>query len=234
MLKRLIAAALLLVLLLPVNASAAMFSPSAGWKHFAAQEELWLSSMEVFPEPPVFYQTDYPHIPYGHGTVATSGCGIVCLAMAASYLLDRNITPEQLAEQFGDLPMNNVQRMNHAIQVLNLPLQVSPRKWSQMRTALQQGQIVILLVNEQSKLTDGQHMVLLTGITPDGRYTVLDPYEPNQYRPELATGYAIGFREETVSEGFDGGWIFEKKDLSTAPDYATPFRNLRSMDWLTP
>ena len=234
MLKRLIAAALILVLLLPVNASAAMFSPSAGWKHFAAHEALWLSSMEVFPEPPVYYQTDYPDTPYGHGTIATSGCGIVCLAMAASYLLDRNITPEQLAEQFGDLPMNNVQRIHHAIDVLGLPLQVSPRKWSQMRAALQQGQIVILLVNDQSEFTDGQHMLLLTGIMPDGRYLVLDPYEPNQNRLDLITGYAIGFREETISAGFDGGWIFEKKDLSDAPDYATPYRNLRSIDWLTP
>lgn len=232
--KRLLAAALLLVLLLPVKTSAAAFSPSPGWNHFAALEAKWLSTMEAFPEPPVYYQTDYPDIPYGHGTVATSGCGITCLAMAASYLLDSRVTPEQLAEQFGKLPMNNVQRIHHAIAELDLPLQVSPRKWSQMRAALQNGQLVILLVNEQSQLTDGQHMVLLTGITPDGRYLVQDPYEPNQYRPELLTGYAIGFREETISEGFDGGWIFEKKDLSQAPDYATPFRNLRSRDWLSP
>lgn len=234
MLKRLLAAALILVLLLPVNASAAIFSPCAGWKYFAAHEELWLDRMEVFPEPPQYYQTDYPDIPFGHGTVSTSGCGITCLAMAASYLLDRKITPEQLAAQFGDLPMNNVQRINHAIDVLDLPLQVSPRKWSQMRTALQNGQIVILLVNGDSKFTDGQHMLLLTGITPDGRYLVLDPYEPNYNRMDLITGYTIGFREKTLSEGFDGGWIFEKKDLSDAPDYATPFRNLRSMDWPTP
>ena len=234
MLKRLTASVLLLALLLPIGASAAEFAPSPAWRHFAALEAQWLSGLEAFPEPPQYYQTDYPDTPYGHGTIATSGCGITCLAMAASYLLDQKITPEQLAEQFGELPMNNVQRIHHAVDVLDLPLQVSPRKWSQMRAALQNGQIVILLVNEQSQLTDGQHMVLLTGITDDGRILVQDPYEPNQYRPELLTGYAIGFQEETISEGFDGGWIFEKKDLSDAPDYATPFQNLRSMDWLSP
>ena len=35
---------------------------------------------------PLYFQTDYPDTRYGHGTVASSGCGVTSLAMVATYL----------------------------------------------------------------------------------------------------------------------------------------------------
>lgn len=231
-----IAAVLVLALLLPVlPASAAEREETAFgslWQHFSALEEVWLSKPLIWEEVPRYFQTDYPDTPYGHGTVSSSGCGIVCLSMAATYLKDRNLSPELLAAQFGQLQMNNVQRIDHAIEVLDLPFAFKPRRWSQMMEALRNGQLVILLVNGSSVFTDGQHMLLLTGITESGRITVHDPYEPNYNRVELITGYTHGFQEKLLAEGFDGGWIFGKKQENTPLDIATPYRNFRSMDWI--
>lgn len=235
--RKVIAAVLALVLLFPaVPASAAeREGPAFGslWQHFSALEEQWLSQVRIYEEVPLYYQTDYPDIPYGHGSISSSGCGIVCLSMAASYLKGRNLSPEILAEQFGTLPMNNVQRIDHAIVELDLPFAFKPRRWSQMMTALRNGQLVILLVNGNSVFTDGQHMLLLTGVTENGRVLVNDPYEPNYNRVELITGYTHGFEEKVLAEGFDGGWIFGPKDPDQTPDYATPYKNFRSLDWVS-
>ncbi len=226
-------ALLLLLSVLPVPTAATEPAFGTLWAHFSRLEAQWLSQCHVYEEVPLYFQTDYPDTPYGHGTVSTSGCGITCLAMAASYLKSRQYTPDGLAEQFGSLQMTNVERINHAIKVLDLPLDYMPTKWSQMMAALRNGQIVILLINEKSRLTDGQHMVVLTGLSNTGRVLVHDPYEPSYSNGKLANGYARGFQESDLSKGFDGGWIFEKKDPADCPDYATPYRNFRSMDWVS-
>lgn len=235
--RKAIAAVLALVLLIPVlpASAAAAKEPAFGtlWQHFTELEQQWLGQGLRWDTIPQYFQTDYPDTPYGHGTVSTSGCGIVCLAMAATYLKDRNLNPEILAAQFGSLQMNNVQRIDHAIEELDLPFAYKPRRWSQMMTALRNGQLVILLVNSNSDFTDGQHMLLLTGVTEEGRVLVLDPYEPNYNRADLITGYVHGFREEVLSKGFDGGWIFDKKQENTLLDFATPYRNFRNMDWIS-
>lgn len=45
---------------------------------------------------PLYFQTDYPDTRYGHGTVATSGCGITSLAMVATYLTGHDYYPDEL------------------------------------------------------------------------------------------------------------------------------------------
>ena len=42
---------------------------------------------------PHYLQTDYPSIPYGGGSIASSGCGPTSFAMIASYLTGSTITP---------------------------------------------------------------------------------------------------------------------------------------------
>ena len=228
---------LILAALLPVLpcSAAERKDPAFGtlWQHFSALEEQWISQGLTWEEIPQYFQTDYPEIPYGHGTVSTSGCGIVCLSMAATYLKDRNLSPEILAKQFGSLSMNNVQRIDYAIEELDLPFAYKPRRWSQMMAALRNDQLVILLVNGNSEFTDGQHMLLLTGVTDSGRVLVLDPYEPNYNRADLITGYVHGFPEEYLEEGFDGGWIFDRKEENKLLDIGTPYRNFRFMDWIS-
>ena len=231
-----ISAVLVLTLLLPLlSLPAEAAEPAFGtlWDHFSRWEEELLGNTQLYPEPPQYFQNDYPNTPYGHGTVSTSGCGIVCLSMAASYLKDRTITPDQLAEQFGSLQMNNVQRIDYAIEELGLPFVCKPRNFQQMLQALSQGQPVILLLGSRNEFVDGQHMLLLTGITESGRVTVLDPFEPNYNRVDLITGLVHGFPADMLEASFDGGWIFGAKRASDAPDYLGIYRSLRSMDWFS-
>ena len=49
---------------------------------------------------PRYYQTDYPYIKFGNGTIATSGCSGTCLAMVATYMTDTVYTPDQMAYHF--------------------------------------------------------------------------------------------------------------------------------------
>lgn len=233
--RKWIAGALCLVLLLPVVPASGAENPAFGtlWDHFSAWETDLLSGTQVYSQPPQYFQTDYPNTPYGHGTVSTSGCGIVCLAMAASYLKDRTVTPDQLAEQFGSLQMNNVERIDHAIDVLELPFAYKPRNFRQMLYALSNGQMVILLLSGTNDFVDGQHMILLTGLTDNGRVTVLDPFEPNYNRVDMITGYVHGFPAEVLEDSFDGGWIFGPKRAGDGPDYLASYQNYRSMDWFS-
>lgn len=175
-------------------------------------EQAWLENRTVYEEVPLYFQTDYPNTPYGRGTIASSGCGIVSLAMAATYLKDKEYLPDTLAEEFSGFQGNNVERIDYAIEALGLSLTFKPSKWEQAAQALKNGQIVILLVNQESEFTEGQHFIVLTGITKSGKVLVNDPYEPNYYKSSLFNGFKSGFSQSMMEIGFDGGWIFDRKE----------------------
>ena len=52
---------------------------------------------------PFYYQRTGPYadLPYHRHTIKTDGCGIVAFAMAASYLLERNVEPPELVKWAG-------------------------------------------------------------------------------------------------------------------------------------
>ncbi|MEE0929937.1 MAG: C39 family peptidase [Acutalibacteraceae bacterium] len=161
---------------------------------------------------PLMYQTDYPHIPFSHGTVATSGCGISCAAMVISYLTDTDVTPGLLGETFNLPGKSNMERMEAALDHYDISYTVS-FSWNEAYEALSNNQVVISLQNP-GIFTDYGHFILLTGINEEGLITVNDPYQPNYYSPaKRANGLANGFSSEQVKENASGYWIFEKKDL---------------------
>lgn len=201
------------------------------WDHFTQAEEEWIQTVTIYDEVPLYYQTDYPDTPYGRGTVSSSGCGITCLAMAATYLKDRMYLPDELAEEFGSLQMSNVQRIDYAIEALDLPLACKPTKWEQMAEALRGGQIVILLVNDKTAFSSIQHFLVLTGMTGDGRVLINDPFKPNYSNRELTEGFILGFPERDLAAGFDGGWIFGDKEPQQDPVISESYRAFRSNDW---
>lgn len=157
---------------------------------------------------PLFFQTDYPDIPYSKGTVATSGCGISCLSMVASYLTNETYTPDILAK-YNDSSDNNGSRMENAAIALGLNFTKS-WYWSDVIKALQNNQIVIALVGSGTNFTSGGHFIVLTGITSDGKIMVNDPYEPN-YKRLGYDKYIEGFDQSEITCDFNGAWIFEKK-----------------------
>lgn len=169
-----------------------------------------------FDEVPLINQKDYPNDRYGwYGSISTHGCGIVSLAMVASYLTDEWHDPVVLAEQFADY---NTERGSKWIlfpdsaEILGLEIVERTYDWKTVRTALEEGHVVIALYGPDSYFTDGGHFVVLTGINENDRVTVNDPYGGN-YNANiyLIEGFTNGFEDHYVRCGGGPFWIYAKK-----------------------
>lgn len=163
---------------------------------------------------PHFFQTDYPSDRYGSGTIATSGCGITSLAMVATYMTGNTYRPDELADYFGGYAENNIQRLEYASDMLQLPWHKA-ENFHKVMEALKEGNLAILLMESPSIFTTSQHFIVLTGMTEDGKIFVNDPYKPNYDYWLLKNGFANGFEEGDLLCGYSGGWIY---DVSSMPE----------------
>lgn len=165
---------------------------------------------------PLYFQTDYPETMYGSGTVATSGCSVTTLAMVATYLTGHEYLPDELARYFGGRAENNMARLELGSETLKLPFEKA-KNWHYAYEALQEGKVVILLVNNPSIFTNSQHFILLTGLTEEGKVLVHDPYRPNYDNWLLRKGFEEGFNTWDVIIGYDGAWIYDKEAMPEDP-----------------
>lgn len=165
---------------------------------------------------PLYLQTDYPDNLYGSGTIASSGCSITSLAMVATYLTGHAYFPDELADYFGGYVGNNMERLEYASDMLQLPWRKATN-WHDALKAMQEGSVVIVLMNQHSAFTDSQHFMVLTGLTEDGKVLVNDPYEPNYTRWDLKDGFANGFPQGYISTGYSGSWIYDKNAMPEEP-----------------
>lgn len=158
---------------------------------------------------PLFFQTDFDYIPFSEGTMFTSACGITCAAMVASYMKDELINPGDLGQDYNIRSIGNDKKMEKVLDDLNIKYEKTWDWNNEIIPALQNGQVVIALVTENSQWKM-DHFIVLTGITKDGRILVNDPFQPNYNRSELKDGYKNGFYWN--GEGFAGAWIIEDKE----------------------
>ena len=160
---------------------------------------------------PRYYQTDYPYIKFGNGTLATSGCSVTCLAMMATYLTDAEYTPPQMAYHFGSYGKTNIERLDYGIAQMGLPYERT-ENIQEVLQALQNGKVAIVMMDDESFFTTEQHFIVLAGMTEDGKYLVNDPMETNYKDGDLhiKDGYDNGFASFYLTQGFSGGWIFDK------------------------
>ena len=168
---------------------------------------------------PLYFHTDYPYIKFGSGTIATSGCSLTSLAMVATYMTDHEYTPEQIVYHFGKYGKTNVERLEYAAQQLGLPYEKN-FDWQVTKRALQEGKVAIVMENERSPFTAGQHFIVLSGLTDDGLVIVKDPFEPNYSSELLMEGFLSGFHEYTITSGYSGAWVFDKSEM---PEDFTPY-----------
>ena len=161
---------------------------------------------------PLYYQTDYPYIKFGDGTIATSGCSMTSLAMIATYMTDHEYTPDQLVYHFGKYGKTHVERLEYAAQQLGLPFEKN-FDWRTTQKALQEGKVAIVMENDRSPFTAGQHFIVLSGLTDDGLVIVKDPYEPNYTSELLISGFCNGFHEYAITSGYSGAWVFDKSEM---------------------
>ena len=166
---------------------------------------------------PLFYQTDYPYIKFGDGTIATSGCSMTCLSMVATYMTDHEYTPDQLVYHFGKYGKTNVERLEYAAQQLGLPYEKN-FDWRETQKALEEGKVAIVMENDRSPFTTGQHFIVLSGLTDDGLVIVKDPFEPNYSSELLMDGFLGGFHEYTITSGYSGSWVFDKSEMPENPE----------------
>jgi len=167
---------------------------------------------------PRYYQTDYPYIKFGNGTIATSGCSITCLAMVATYLTEQEYTPPQMAYHFGGYGKTNIERLDFGLSQMQLPYQRS-ENIQEVLQALHSGKVVIAMMDEESVFTTEQHFIVLAGINEAGKFVVNDPMETNYTNADvhIRNAYDNGFEDYHLSRGFSGAWIFDKRDMPDNP-----------------
>ena len=177
-------------------------------KYKLLKEEI--KSRPVYNEIPLMFQTYYPHIKYGGGSVSSSGCSISCLAMVVTYLTDILYTPGDLALKYRKAGKTNCECMENAATDLGLKWEKS-YDWNKMKEALKNNQPVIVCVNSNTVFTEIEHLIVLTSIDEEGRIWVNDPYGPNYRENRHIKGFKEGFKEWEILTGLCGGWIFEAK-----------------------
>lgn len=160
---------------------------------------------------PHYLQTDYGNIPYGGGSIASSGCGPTSFAMIASYLTGNTITPpdavawcgnsyykpgvgtywsyfQAAASHFGCGSVTQTSNANTVLQALSEGCPVI----SSQRAGL---------------FTSGGHFIVLQGVTANGKVLVNDPNDSD------AKNY-INREFDMMSEihaTANAYWIFDKK-----------------------
>lgn len=166
---------------------------------------------------PQYFQTDYPYVKYGNGTISTSGCSITCLAMVATYLTDHEYLPDQLAYHFGDYGKNNIERLDNAIAEMWLPKERMSNVVEVLQ-ALKEGKVAIAMMDDESVFTTTQHFIVIAGMTEDGKYIVHDPIE-DHYTADvyMEEHFANGFEDYDLMRGFSGAWVFDKSAMPEEP-----------------
>lgn len=165
---------------------------------------------------PLYDQTAYPDILYRSGTLATSGSNIASLAMVASYLTGHEYLPDSLADYFANYIGNSMQWLEYASDQLQLPWWKAGNI-DEVIQNLWDGRIAVVLMNEGSVFMEGQHFVVFTGITEDGKILVNDPYGPNYTAWNLQNALVSGFDRGDLTGGYSGGWIYDPYSIPEQP-----------------
>lgn len=173
---------------------------------------------------PRYDQTAYPDILYRSGTLATSGSNITSLAMVASYLTGHEYLPDALAAYFADYIGNSMQWLEYASDQLELSWKKAGNI-DEVISALWDGKVAVVLMNERSVFMEGQHFVVFAGVTEEGKILVNDPYGPNYTAWHLQNALETGFERSDLTGGYSGGWIYDPAAVGDHPYIYEPMAN---------
>lgn len=132
---------------------------------------------------PHYFQTDYTNVAYGNGTIASSGCALVCIAMAASYLNDAEYTPLDVLKFTGNQYYVSGAGSSWSIfdataKHYGLICTDLGKRKNQVVEALQSGKPVIASMGKGT-FTNSGHFIVIRGITADECFLVNDPNMSN-------------------------------------------------------
>lgn len=128
---------------------------------------------------PHYLQTDYGNIPYGGGSIASSGCGPTSFAMIASYLTGTQITPVDAVSWCGNsyyMPGVGTywSYFQAAASHFNCGSVRQTNDPNEVLHALSSGHPVISS-QRAGLFTSGGHFIVLRGVTASGKVLVNDP-----------------------------------------------------------
>ena len=123
---------------------------------------------------PHYHQSEYPDIRYGNGTIATSGSSVAALAMVATYMTDHVYTPADIADYAVQYGGSHYKRLEKVSDLMQIPWKRALNVNEALK-AVREGKIAIALMGSRSVFPGGNHFIVLTGVTEDGKIWVLDP-----------------------------------------------------------
>ena len=183
----------------------------------ANAREVETNPQNVLHEIPLYYQTDYPDIRYGAGSIATSGCSVTSLAMVATYLTGYTYMPDELADYFSNYnSINHIDKLEYMSDMLQLPWERA-QNFDVALGALKEGKIIIALMEGTSLFTTGQHFIVWTGINENGKIMVNDPNEANYSLWNLKNAFVNGFDAGDLCYGYSGAWIYDPEAMPEEP-----------------
>ena len=160
---------------------------------------------------PHYLQTDYGNIPYGGGSIASSGCGPTSFAMIASYLTGTTITPVDAVSWCG----NSYYKpgvgtywsyFGAAASHFGCGSVTQTTDTNAVLKALSEGHPVISS-QRAGLFTNGGHFIVLRGVTANGKVLVNDP---NDSASKNYFNRDFDMRSE-VHATCNAYWIFDKK-----------------------
>lgn len=160
---------------------------------------------------PHYLQTDYGNIPYGGGSIASSGCGPTSFAMIASYLTDTTITPADAVAWCGNsYYMPGVGTywpyFQAAANHFGCGSVTQTSDANQVLQALSEGHPVISS-QRAGLFTSGGHFIVLRGVTADSKVLVNDPND-NSSKNYINREFDMMSEVHATSNAY---WIFDKK-----------------------
>lgn len=173
------------------------------WPEDAVTEQMYIESYHQFCEiydistvntilanvnmsVPLYFQSDYRHVKYGRGTIASSGCAPTAIAMCLSYLTGQTITPDVVVNWTGDRYYNYGPGGGSYWSIFSAcashwgcsSTQVAPSNIDAVKGALNNGNPVIASMSS-GHFTSSGHFIVICGMTEDGKLIVNDPNRSN-------------------------------------------------------
>lgn len=158
---------------------------------------------------PLYDQKDYGDVPFGGGSIATSGCAPTSFAMVASYLLGSRITPVDAMQWCGNayyVPGAGTGWGYFYGAASHFGLKVAETSDpGTVLAALAQGKPVISSQGP-GLFTSFGHFIVLRGVTFDGRVLVNDPND-SPAKNYASRAFDMGSEIHPTSRNY---WIFER------------------------
>lgn len=160
---------------------------------------------------PHYLQTDYKNVPYGGGSIASSGCGPTSFAMVASYLTGTTITPVDAVSWCG----NSYYKpgvgtywsyFGAAASHFGCGSVTQTTDANAVLKALSEGHPVISS-QRAGLFTSGGHFIVLRGVTANGKVLVNDPND-SASKNYINREFDMSSEIHATANAY---WIFDKK-----------------------